>query len=41
MFPPRDNRCQNNEQSECLLLPQLFISTVPVLAKEALFIVSI
>jgi hypothetical protein len=30
IFPPRDNRGQNNEQSECLLRPQLFIPTVPV-----------
>ena len=30
IFPPRDNRGQNNEQSECLLCPQLFIPTVPV-----------
>ena len=29
IFPPRDNRGQNNEQSECLLRPQLFIPTVP------------
>ncbi len=28
IFPPRDNRGQNNEQSECLLRPQLFIPTV-------------
>ena len=25
IFPPRDNRGQNNEQSECLLCSQLFI----------------
>jgi hypothetical protein len=25
IFPPRDNRGQNNEQSECLLRTQLFI----------------
>ena len=30
IFPPRDNRGQNNEQSECLLHPQLFIPTVPI-----------
>ena len=30
IFPPRDNRGQNNEQSECWLRPQLFIPTVPV-----------
>ena len=24
MFPPQDNRGQNNEQSECLLRPQLY-----------------
>ena len=30
IFPPCDNRGQNNEQSECLLRPQLFKSTVPV-----------
>jgi hypothetical protein len=30
IFPPRDNRGQNNEQSECLIRPQLFIPTVPV-----------
>jgi hypothetical protein len=30
IFPPRDNRDQNNEQSEYLLGPQLFIPTVPV-----------
>ena len=29
-FPPRDNGGQNNEQSECLLHPQLFIPTVLV-----------
>jgi len=30
IFPPRYNRGQNNEQSECLLRPQLCITTVPV-----------
>ena len=30
IFPPQDNRGQNNEQSECLLRPQLFIPTVSV-----------
>jgi hypothetical protein len=30
IFQPEDNRGQNNEQSECLLHPQLFILTVPV-----------
>jgi hypothetical protein len=30
IFSPRDNRGQNNEQSECLLRAQLFIPTVPV-----------
>jgi hypothetical protein len=34
IFPPRenprDNRGQNDEQSQCLLRPQLFIPTVPV-----------
>ena len=30
IFPPRDNLGRNNEQSECLLRPQLFIPTVPV-----------
>ena len=30
IFPPLDNRGQKNEQSECLLRPQLFIPTVPV-----------
>jgi hypothetical protein len=29
-FPSRDNHGQNNEQSECLPRPQLFIPTVPV-----------
>jgi hypothetical protein len=28
-FPPRDNRGQNNEQSECLLRPHLFIPPDP------------
>ena len=30
IFHPRDNRGQNNEQSEYLSRPQLFIPTVPV-----------
>jgi hypothetical protein len=30
IFPPQDNRGQNNEQFECLLRPWLFIPTVPV-----------
>jgi hypothetical protein len=30
IFPPRDNRGQYDEQSQCLLRPQLFIPTVPV-----------
>ena len=30
IFPPRDNRGQNHEQSECFLHPQVFIPTVPV-----------
>ena len=30
IFPPRDNRGKKNEQSECLLRPQLLIPTVPV-----------
>ena len=30
IFPPRDNRGQNNKQSECLLRPQLFMPTIPV-----------
>jgi len=30
IFSPRDNRGQNNEESEGLLRPQLFIPTVPV-----------
>jgi len=30
IFSPWNNRGQNNEQSECLLCPQLFIPTVPV-----------
>ena len=29
VFPPRDKRGQSNEQSECLLRPQLFIPTAP------------
>ena len=29
MFLPRDNRGQNNEQSECLLRPQLFYTHGP------------
>jgi hypothetical protein len=29
IFPPQFNCGQNNEQSECLLRPQLFIPTVP------------
>jgi hypothetical protein len=32
-FPPGDNCGQNNEQSERLLRPQLFIPTVPVWAR--------
>jgi len=32
-FPPRDNRGQNNEQSECLLRRQLFIPTVSAWAR--------
>ena len=31
-FPPRDNRGQNNEQSECLLRPHLFIPPDPGLS---------
>jgi hypothetical protein len=30
IFPPRNNRGQNNEQFECLFRQQLFIPTVPV-----------
>ena len=30
IFPPRDNRDKNNEQSEGFLHQQLFIPTVPV-----------
>jgi len=30
IFHPRDNRGQNNEQSECLLRPQLFIPMISV-----------
>jgi hypothetical protein len=34
-FPPRDNRGKKKkEQSECLLRPQLFITTHPGLSKS-------